>query len=247
MTPGFRVSLFDAIASALGADLTLESGASGPLPGTDPFADRSFDLGWVCSTSFVDLSLRSVRPSVQLVGVGWAPLDPDSNGRPQYFGDLVVAEGVEARHLEDLAGLRIGCNDPVSLSGYQSLRFEIARQNLDPERFQLTFTGGHRTSLEWLAEGKLDAAVIDSVVYSTSELKDRFTRIQRMGPWPTQPLIARSDLAPELVASVRSQLLESNADPKMQRELRLAGLDRFVATDDSHYEPVAAAMRSLTQ
>jgi len=67
--------------------------------------------------------------------------------------------------LDELAGHRIGCNDPISLSGHHALRFEIERRGGDPDAFaDLVFTGGHDASLDAVAAGELDAAVIDSVV-----------------------------------------------------------------------------------
>ncbi len=90
MTPGFPLSLFERIAHTIDADLELDQTRSGPAAGTDPFADGEADLGWICSTSFVDLATRSATPSVRLAGVAWVPQDPDSQGQPRYFGDIVV-------------------------------------------------------------------------------------------------------------------------------------------------------------
>ncbi|MDH3707652.1 MAG: PhnD/SsuA/transferrin family substrate-binding protein, partial [Acidimicrobiia bacterium] len=125
MTPGFPVSLFERMAAVIDAELLLEQHTSGPPPGEDPFRDGRYDLGWICSTSFVDLALRAEQPSVRLAGVAWVPDDPDANGRPVYFGDIVVAPDSDVETLDDLAGRRIGCNDAVSLSGHHALRLRL--------------------------------------------------------------------------------------------------------------------------
>ena len=149
MTPGFPVTLFEALAAEIGAELHLVQTQSGPSPDEDPFRDGRFDLGWVCSTSFVDLNLRSEVPSVQLAGVAWIPDDPDSGGRPCYFGDVLVAADSGFERLDDLAGCRIGCNDPISLSGHHALRFTLQARGYDPDTFaELAFTGGHHASLD---------------------------------------------------------------------------------------------------
>lgn len=249
MTPGFPVSLFELIAERLHADLELEPLRSGPAPDDDPFANGRFDLGWICSTSFVDLSLRSTSPSVQLVGVAWVPDDPDANGEPVYFSDLVVPPGSPVQTLDDLAGRRIGCNDQVSLSGHHALRFEIERRGGDPDAFaELVFTGGHDASLDLVAAGQLDAAVIDSVVRTRRTRSDpalaALRVVDRLGPWPVQPLVARSTMNDSERSALTDLLLAANTDPLMQAELQAAALSKFVTVGPDHYEPVRRAMAS---
>ncbi len=250
LSPGFPASLFETLAALLDAELTLISDMSGPPPGEDPFADGTFDLGWICSTSFVDLSLRSQEPSVKLTGVGWTPLDPDISGDPVYFGDLVVPARSTAQSLHDLGGAVIGCNDPVSLSGHYALRFALHDLGVEADTFaQLRFTGGHHQSLDLLLEGRLDAAVVDSVVLSARRrdpaVVDSLRTIQRLGPWPVQPLVARSSLPDSQVLAVRTALLDANRLPAVQTELANAMLASLVPTGPDHYGRVRHAMQSL--
>ncbi len=247
MTPGFPVSMFEAITAVLGADLELDQQRSGPAPGRDPFADGTADLGWICSTSFVDLGLRAARPTVQLAGVAWVPDDPDSDGRPVYFGDVVVAPGAAIESLDDLERHRIGCNDPVSLSGHHALRFALEQRGHDPDRFaELRFTGGHHASLDGVVGGTLDAAVVDSVVRIGRARHDPAVAglrvVERLGPWPVQPLVARADLDEAHVSSLARRLVDANDHPVMRRELAAAALTEFVAVGPDHYHPVHRAM-----
>ena len=246
MSPGFPEALFETIADAVGATVEFDHRTSGPEPGADPFRDGTYDLGWICSTSFVDLSLGGDRPSVQLAGIGWVPSDSDAAGRAVYFGDLVVRPEHPTASLADLRGQRIGCNDPVSLSGHYALRHAIVSAGDDPETFaQLVFTGGHHASLDALVAVELDAAVVDSVVRTGRARHDAAVAglrvVDRLGPWPVQPLVARADLDPHLVAEVQSTILALNDDPAVRSLLGDAALDRFVATTPDHYAPVRAA------
>lgn len=247
MVPGFPASLFELIAERLDVDLVLDTTQSGPPPDDDPFADGRFDLGWICSTSFIDLSLRSDDPSVQLAGVAWVPDDPQAEGRPVYFSDLVIGPNSTATTLDDLRGARIGCNDPVSLSGHHALRFEIERRGGDPDTFaELVFTGGHETSLSAVIAGDVDAAVIDSVVRIRRSRIDPAIRdlpvIDRLGPWPVQPLVVRRSIGDAERQSIADAVLALNDDPAIRSELQTAALVRFVTVDADHYEPVRAAM-----
>ena len=191
LAPGYPAALFEAMAEVIGSSLEFEVGRSGPAPGADPFVTGAADLAWVCSTSFIELTTGR-PPSVEIAGVAWVPDDPDAEGRPVYFSDLVVRPDTRVDELDELKGMRIGCNDPASLSGFHALRIELDRRGHDPDRFaELVMTGGHHPSIDQLLAGELDAAVIDSVVRirrarrwpDVAELRV----LERLGPWPTQP------------------------------------------------------------
>lgn len=246
MVGGFPLSLFERIAGVMDVELEYDESRSGPIPGDHPFADGRADFGWICSTSYVDLALGVLEPTVRLAGVGWVPLDEASTDRAVYFGDVVVNEDSPVRNLGELRDATIGCNDEVSLSGHYSLRFALQQRGLDPASFaKLRFTGGHHNSLDALVDNQLDAAVVDSIVRTTrARADDRVARlrvVERLGPWPVQPLVASVRLSAEDVRQAQTALLASNDDPAMQSELHAAGLARFVPVDDDHYAPVRHA------
>ncbi len=251
LSPGLPESLFEAMAEVIGAELTFERERSGPGPGEDPFADGRYDLGWICATSFVDVHRRSRLatgdPSIRLVGVAWVPDDPASQDRPVYFADLLVPADSSVRSLADLAGARIGCNDPVSLSGHHALRHAITRSGADPASFaRLVFTGGHRRSLDRLVQGDLDAAVIDSVVRRICAVADpdvaRLRVIDRLGPWPVQPLVARAGLDARLVETIAERLFAAAEKGTLADELARAGLTRLTAVEPSDFDDVRTLM-----
>lgn len=247
MTPGFPVSLFEEIAAVIDAELDLDQSLSGPPPDEDPFHDGRADFGWICSTSFVDLATRLPDPSVRLVGVAWVPRDAGSAGQPVYYGDVVVRPDSPVRDLSDLVGRSIGCNDQVSLSGHFALRIALRQRDLDPDRFaDLRFTGGHDLSLDQLVAGQLDAAVVDSVVRMRRSASDpeiaRLRVIERLGPWPVQPLVARADLGDDVVTAARRALLQSSGNAAMRAELAAAQLSGFVEVGADHYLPIRSAL-----
>lgn len=247
MAPGFPHSLFERVGEIVGADVAFVETSSGPLPGEDPFASGDADLGWICSTSYVNLALASENPSVKLAGVAWLPDDPDSAGSPVYFGDLVVRPGSSVEGLPDLRGQKIGCNDVTSLSGHYALRFALDDLGEDPDEFaELVFTGGHRRSLDAVIAGDLDAAVVDSVVRINASASDEAIRdlhvVDRLGPWPVQPLVARADLDESVVARVADQLMAAVTDPELQQELAAASLRGLARIGPDHYNGINAAM-----
>jgi phosphonate transport system substrate-binding protein len=182
-----------------------------------------------------------------LVGVAWVPDDPDAHGLPVYFADLLVPPGSSLASFEDLAGCRIGCNDPVSLSGHHSLRIAMRDRGHDPDTFaELIFTGGHQTSLDLLLAGELDAAVIDSVVRTARSRRESAVAelrvLERLGPWPVQALVARADLDRATVDSFRERLLKVESAQEVREELRRAALLGFVPVGTDYIEPVRIAL-----
>ena len=246
MSPGYPRSLFNTLAKFIEAEVEFDETQSGPAPGEDPFASGEADLGWVCSTSFVDLGTRGEVPSIKLTGVAWVPDDPGVNGRPVYFGDLVTLPGSGIESFEDLQGKRLGCNDEVSLSGYHSWSFALDDRGLPDDFADRVLTGGHHTSLDLLLAGDIDAALVDSVVRVGRARSDDaiagLNIIERLGPWPVQPLVARSSMDASEIADVRRRLLDAANRPEVQAELEAACLTTLVEVGPDHYEAVREAM-----
>lgn len=250
LSPGFPRSLFELLGEVVDADVSFDETLSGPATGEDPFREGSADFGWICSTSYVDLSTRGDSPTIQLAGVAWVPDDSDAKGRPVYFGDVVVRADSPIESFADLAGSRIGCNDAVSLSGHHSLRFAMHDRGFDEETFaELVFTGGHHTSLDMVIAGDIDAAVTDSVVRTARARIDENVAdlriIERLGPWPVQPLVARSTLDTEEIDTVRRLILEATDRPDIKAALGAAALSHLVEVGPEHYADVRSAMSRL--
>jgi len=185
----------------------------------------------MCATAFVELN------SVELIEAAWIPNDPGACGQPQYFSELFVAGGHPMR-LEQLRGRRVGCNDPVSLSGYHALRIALQNLGYELEDFlTVAFTGGHLQSLEALDAGTVDAIVIDSITASVE--RPELRPAQRLGPWPTQPLAAASSLDSSLRAQICAALLCCTEDPKLARTLRESGIQDFARVSRHTYEILA--------
>ena len=251
LAPGYPAELFERIGAHIGAEVSFDTNRSGPEPDDDPFADGRADVGWICSTAFVELTTDRA-PSVRELGVAWVPDDPDAVGRPVYFSDVIVTANSTASSRDDLTGAHIGCNDPASLSGYHSLRIELGRrgQTID-EVAHIEMTGGHHASLDRLIDGSLEAAVIDSVVLRTRRRADPAVTalriVERLGPWPTQPMVVRSDMPDSDIGLIRDAVLRANDDPAVAALMRSASLTSLVRTGVDHCGPVRAAMRATAR
>ncbi len=161
--------------------------------------------------------------------------------------DVEGAEGARYRSavvanrpgpLADLAGAVVAVNNPDSLSGWVSLRHAFA------EHGDVVWTGSHRASLAALVDGRAEVASIDAVSLAhIATAEPRLVaglQLVGRGPLvPTLPLVARADLADEVVADLRAGLAAATASPALagaRATLRITG---FVPLDLADYLPLA--------
>ena len=71
--------------------------------------------------------------------------------------------------------------------------------------------------------------------------------IERLGPWPTQPVVMRIDASPDDANAVRDALIRANEDPKIIELLHSAALKRLAPTDSRHCAEVRVVMAALDQ
>jgi len=223
LAPGLPLDLFDRVREAVEASLqtpvSLESRTklSGPEVGSlDPFADGLAEVGFLCAPAAVPHTVRT-HAGFDLLGL--APLFDDTRyrGQPTCYCDLVVHEHNTATDLEELRGQRFGYNDTSSLSGWLGLASELERQNTTPHDFfgTLTQTGGHQTSLAAIRNQSIDVASIDSNVLRTHpESLAGLKVVDSVGPWPSQPVVVRSNLDPHQKERIKTALLTCGPWPQ---------------------------------
>jgi ABC-type phosphate/phosphonate transport system substrate-binding protein len=235
------LGLFETVSSAVAASLDTEAtlaswtDSSGPDPDDDPFEHDEVDLGFMCTPSYQRLAAR-VPPSVRLVGAAPVFADDRNEDRPVYFAELVVRDHIDATSLADLAGARIGFNDHNSLSGLVALRKRLAQLDLDESLATFVPTGGHRRSLELMAEGTIDAASIDSnTLLDVGTLPTGLRVLETWGPFPVQPVVIRSSLLDKTREVIASTLLSLHRDADTIRALRRYGVRRFAAVSEDDY------------
>ena len=236
LSPGIRnevfVGLVRHISECIGREISLDfcDKASGPTALRNPFETGEVDLGWMCSTAFIELS------SVTLIEAAWIPNEEAALGEPQYFSDL-FCPGKEIQSVTDLKGLSLGCNDPLSLSGYHALRITLEKLGHRLEDFvEVVFTGGHLDSIRALELKSVDAIVVDSITAIVE--RPHYKPNLRLGPWPTQPLVASQTLEPSIQNAILDALLCAEENPKLKATLNSCGIQRFGRITAAAYAPL---------
>jgi phosphonate transport system substrate-binding protein len=198
--------------------------------------------GWICGLPYVRKVDRS-PPPIELLA---APVMAGSRygGRPVYFSDLVVRRDSNFQTFADLRGASWAVNEPGSHSGYNVVRYHLARLGEVSGYFgNVIESGAHQTSLRMILEGRVDASAIDSTVLELELKRDpaitsQIRIIDTLGPSPIPPWVVLRSLSPELRQDLREVLLRMHLDPQGRAILAEAQMARFTAVQDSDYDAI---------
>ena len=187
------------------------------------------DLAFVCSPPMIWLG-----DAVEAIA---APVLTDSRfgGKPLYCSEVIVHRDSRFQSLEDLRGARWAINEPSSWSGYWVTLQRVGSWDFFGEVVEAGF---HEAALRMVADGKIDGAAIDCHVLGVvrrldPKLVEHVRVVETLGPAPSQPVVVKAGLDPEVKARIRDRLLELR-DPLMNDY----GVERFAPAPD--YLQVAA-------
>lgn len=192
----------------------------------DLLENREIDLAFVCAGALVE---GEHQFGMQALVV------PQMRGETLYYSYLVVNRRSGAERLEDLRGKSFAFSDPLSNSGRLVPVYQLALRGETPERFfsRNVFTYSHDNSILAVADGLVDGAAVDSLVYDY--LRGRHpeavaeTRVvERWGPYGIPPVVVHPRLDVDLKRALRGFLLSAHLDPDGKRILDRLLIDRFV-------------------
>lgn len=208
-------------------------------------------VGFICGLQYVLKTDPKNRP-IELLA---APVMRARRYRaePIYFSDVVVRRGSAIRSFEDLRGCVWACNEPTSHSGFNLIRYWLARRGLDGGFFrEVIESGSHRTSLALLLDGRVDATAIDSTVLEL-ELQRRpclirdIRVIKTLGPSPIPPAVISSSVPESIKLAVRRALWFMHEDPDGRAILDRWSVARFTRVRDRDYHPIRRMARMADQ
>lgn len=179
---------------------------------------------------------------------------PQVNGETFYYSLLIVRDELDAISLEELRGRAFAFTDPLSNTGRLAPLYELALIDETPDAFfdHTLFTYAHDHSIHAVAEGVVDAAAVDSLVYdylaiTEPDVVSKVTVIERWGPFGINPVVVSPLLDQELKNEIRLVFLGMQDDPRGQEILHGLMIDRFLPPDDSLYASVLAMRTFLRE
>jgi phosphonate transport system substrate-binding protein len=202
----------------------------------DMLGAGKLDAAILCSGPYVHARRQY---GVELLAV------PVINGSPTYHSYIIVPTASRAGSLPDLAGKRFAYTDPLSTSGRLYPVYALLEAGHNPATFfaKTIFTYSHDNSIEAVAEGVVDGAAVDSLIYeylkrTNPGLVARTRVIQQSPPLGAQPVGAPRRGDPALKRALQRAFLGLDHDPSARPILQKLGVDRFIAGDDRLYDGI---------
>jgi len=246
LTPTSNFGAYQKIIDYLGSQLTLptkmiQRASYGEVNAL--LETGAVDLAFICSGAYVDLREKQ---SAELLVV------PVVGGSATYQSWVIVRSGMDAHSFEDLIGSSFAFVDPLSNTGYYFPVWWTIQLGEDPKRFfgATTFTHSHEKSIEMVAEGVVDAAGVDHLVFEglakqRPELGKRVRIIERSRPFGIPPVVVRRNMDPELRENLRDLLLGMHQHDTGRQALAALGFDRFVLGREADYDTVDAMLADI--
>ncbi len=168
-------------------------------------------------------------------------------GRPVYYSDVIVAADSPHRSFADLRGASWAYNEPFSHSGYMTVLHHLATLGENKTYFsRMVEAGFHQDAIRMVADGRVDAAAIDSQVLDIElrdhpELAQGVRRIGAIGPSTIQPVVvSRSRLTDAERDALSAALIAAADEPAARPVLDAALVERFVPMNAGSYADIRA-------
>jgi phosphonate transport system substrate-binding protein len=168
---------------------------------------------------------------------------PDFKDGMQYRCLLIVRADSGIDDVQDLQGMSFAFTDPESNTGCFVPKWHLKERGFNPETHfgRVVFTKSHDRSIRAVADGVVDGAGVDSLIYyslvkSDPALKEKIRIIWQSEVFGAPPVVAPTGLPEETREKLKAILFSMPQDPR-GREI-LDGLDiaHFRTPDANEYD-----------
>ena len=202
----------------------------------DLLKNREIDLAFVCAGAFVygerDFGLEAL-------------VVPVMRRKTTYYSYLIAGRASPAERLEDLRRKSFAFSDPLSNTARLVPVYQLRLLGETPEQFfsRTVFTYSHDNSILAVAEGLVDGAAVDSLVYDYLAARNpdavAGTRIvARWGPYGIPPVVVHPALDPAVKRALKRFLLSIHEDPEGRRILGRLLIDRFAEAPRGMFDSI---------
>ncbi|MBY6682105.1 phosphate/phosphite/phosphonate ABC transporter substrate-binding protein [Rhodococcus sp. BP-316] len=162
-----------------------------------------------------------------------------------YTAGVWVPKDSDIQSIEDLRGRSLALSEPGSTSGDALPRMALRDSGMQDSDVSITYAGGHPEALLALANGKVDAAEINSQQLATSTGEGQFDTSQFRQVWasdpiPNDPITVAGGTSEEFQKAVADALLDLPADAVAEAGalLDVEPAGQLLPVDKSTYQPL---------
>jgi len=177
---------------------------------------------------------------------------PQIAGSTTYRSYIIVPASSNAQSILDLRGKNFAYMDPLSFSGRIAPQAMVKKLGFNPENFfsKTLFTYSHDKSIRAVADGIVEGAAVDSIVYDLTLAKDagiqgKIKVIDQSEEVGNPPVIVSNKTDKELVARLKNTLMTMHMDEEGRKAMTLLHFDRFVHPDPRLYDRVWEMAREV--
>ena len=192
------------------------------------------EMAFVCTGAYLSGEREFGMEPIAVAQVG---------GEATYHSYIIVPAAHSAQRIEDLESKVFAFTDPLSLSGYFAPLYLLAQRGWTPETFfaRTLFTYSHDNSIRSVAEGWVDAAAVDSLVYDAMVRQDELLRestrvIWTSQPFGTPPVVVSPHIDPQLKGRLREMLLTMHLEEAGRVALARLGVEAFAPAEPSLFD-----------
>lgn len=170
---------------------------------------------------------------------------PQAYGSTVYYSYILAAKDSPLQSFEEMRGKKFAFTDPLSNTGKLVPTYMLAKMNETPEIFfrELIFTHSHDKSIKAVAQGIVDGAAVDSLIWeylnaTNPEFTSKTRVLKKSPPYAIPPVVVPRDIDPSLKEKMKQAFLNAHLDPKGQEILKKMKIDKFVLIEDRAYDSV---------
>ncbi|RMH59759.1 MAG: phosphate/phosphite/phosphonate ABC transporter substrate-binding protein [Candidatus Hydrogenedentota bacterium] len=172
---------------------------------------------------------------------------PVIHGAKTYRSLLIAPFGTTAKNILDFRNKTFASADPLSFSGWLYPMLVLKKAGEDPRHFfsKHIISGSHDRSVNAVADGVVDAAAVDSLIFAAmpEEIRRKVVVIDSSPPVGMPPVVVPSSLDSRTAERYRDVLTTMQRDPEGRSILASLGFDRFVPVTPADYASVREAVR----
>ncbi len=206
--------------------------------------NKNVDIAYICGATYV--FLKKDRANVNVLVV------PFFKGKPLYYSYIIVPINSKARNIMDLQGKTFAFSDPKSNSGSIAPSYYLYKHGYFYKNFfkEIIYTYSHAESIKAVSYGFVDGAAVDSLVFGNMKIiapsiTSKVKVIQKLGPYPTTPIIYNDTLTEEQVKKLKKAFIDMKNDPEGRTILRRLGIDYFGVPKKIDYSPIENMIDTL--
>jgi phosphonate transport system substrate-binding protein len=177
---------------------------------------------------------------------------PEIAGSSTYRSYIIVPSRSTAHSLMDLQGRSFAYMDPLSFSGHIAPQYMIKKAGYNSTSFfkKTIFTYSHDNSIKAVAEGIVQGAAVDSLIYDLTvsrrpELMNKIKIIDQSEEVGNPPVVVSAQTDLNLRVLIKNVLLTMHLDEEGRKALKILQFDRFVHPDLSLYDRVWEMSREV--